>query len=194
MAIFIKNFFPKHDVVAGDVFIPTEIKKKLAEAGVGVIEGLRLGPKKQLPLDSDSFDVVLFLEVLEHVIDDPRHVFSEINRILKHGGYLFLTTPNIAMLFKRLMLLFGKQPQLYISSLKRGYKSERGHFREWTAEELIHLLTDSFCVEKRAYVDAVGTQGLVKERRLLKILYYPYKLLCLVKPSFRSRIVIVCRK
>lgn len=132
--------------------------------------------------------------MLEHVIDDPRHVFSEINRILKIDGYLFLTTPNIAQLFNRLMLLCGKQPQLYLTSLRYGHKSERGHFREWTADELMYLLSKSFRIEKFAYVDALGTQGLVKERSLLRLLYYPYKILCTIKLSFRSTIVMVCRK
>ena len=194
MAVFIKKFFPQHEVVAGDVFIPVGVKRKLTAAGVEVIEKLRMEPKRRLPLDSDSFDVVLFLEVLEHVIDDPRHVFSEINRILKTDGYLFLTTPNIAQLFNRLMLLLGKQPQLYFTSLRYGYKSERGHFREWTLDELTYLLRDSFRIEKCTYVDTLGTTGLVRERKLLRILYYPYKFLCAVKPSFRSTIAMVCRK
>jgi 2-polyprenyl-3-methyl-5-hydroxy-6-metoxy-1,4-benzoquinol methylase len=159
-----------------------------------VIEKLRMEPKRRLPLNSDSFDVVLFLEVLEHIIDDPKHVFSEINRILKAGGYLFMTTPNIAQLFNRLMLLFGKQPQHFISSLRYGYKSARGHFREWTADELINLLKSSFRIEKCTYVDSLGTEGLVRERKLLRAPYYPYKFLCAIKPSFRSTIVMVCRK
>lgn len=194
VAIFIKNFFPQHEVVAGDVSIPAEIKRKLAGACVRVIEDLKIEPDKRLRLESDSFDVVIFLEVLEHVIDDPRHVLSEIYRILKPGGYLFLTTPNIAQLFNRLMLLFGKQPQLYLDSLRYGYRSERGHFREWTAYELMYLLKDSFRIDKCTYVDTLGTQGLVRKRKLLRILYYPYKFLCFVKPSFRSTTLIVCRK
>lgn len=194
IAVFIKKFFPQHEVVAGDVFISVDVKRKLTEAGVGVIEKLRMEPKRRLPLDSDSFDVVLHLEVLEHVIDDPRHVFSEINRILKTGGYLFLTTPNVAQLFNRLMLLFGKQPQLYVSSLRCGHKHERGHFREWTLDELMYLLKDLFKVEKFGYIDSLGTGGMISEKKSLKILYYPYKFLCTVKPSFRSTIAMVCRK
>jgi len=193
-AIFVKEKFPQHEVVAGDVSIPIEIKKKLAEVGVEVMEKLTIESNKRLFLDNDSFDVVLFLEVLEHVIADPRHVLSEINRILRTGGYLVLTTPNIAQLFNRLMLLFGKQPQFYLTSLRHGHKSERGHFREWTADELMCLLKNSFRIEKYAYVDVVGTQGWLRDRKLLRILYYPYKFLCFIKPSFRSTIVIVCRK
>jgi SAM-dependent methyltransferase len=194
MSILIKRNFPQHEIVAGDVSISTKTKEKLIEAGIGVKEGLKLEPSGRLPLETDFFDVVLFFEVLEHIIDDPRHVISEICRILKSGGYLFLTTPNMAWLYNRIMLLIGKQPQPYVSSYRFGYTEEIGHFREYTATELRFLLQNSFRVEKCDYVDIVGTKGLVGERKLLRIAYYPYRLFCLLKPSFRSQIVMVCKK
>ena len=66
--------------------------------------------------------------------------------------------------------------------------------KEWTADELMYLVSGLFKIEKCAYVDSLGTKGLVKERKLLRILYYPYKFSCAIKPSFRSQIAIVCRK
>jgi len=47
---------------------------------------------------------------------------------LKMRGYLILTTPNIASLFRRLKLLLGKQP-IY-----------RHHVREYTMEEVLELI------------------------------------------------------
>ena len=194
IAVSIKQCFPQHNVVASDILISQPIKEKLLQAGVDA-QKMRIEPRKRLPIENDSFDVILFLEVLEHIIDEPPHIFSELHRILKPNGYLFLTTPNIAQLFNRLMLLFGKQPQLYLTSLRHGYgKLERGHFREWTKDELLYLLSHAFRIEKCAYLSSLGTGGLVKEKKLYKILYYPYRLLCAMKPSFRSTIVIVCQK
>jgi len=44
---------------------------------------------------SESFDLILFLEVIEHVSShDILEVMSEIKRLLKKGGVLMLTTPN----------------------------------------------------------------------------------------------------
>ena len=50
------------------------------------------------PYEDATFDVVLFCEILEHLIVDPIKAIAEINRVLKQGGYLILTTPNAARL------------------------------------------------------------------------------------------------
>jgi SAM-dependent methyltransferase len=46
-----------------------------------------------LPFDDGSYDIVLSTQVLEHV-RDPAEVCREMARVLKPGGYLFLTTPQ----------------------------------------------------------------------------------------------------
>ena len=48
-----------------------------------------------LPFRSESVDVVLFVEVIEH-LSEPIKIISEISRILKKGGLAFVTTPNYA--------------------------------------------------------------------------------------------------
>lgn len=194
IALLLKKSFPQHEIVAGDILINKETEEKLASEGVECINGLIIEPQKNIPLESNSFDVIMFLEVLEHVIADPQHIFNEIYRILRPEGYLILTTPNIAQLLNRLMLLVGKQPQIYLTSLNPDSKGTRGHFREWTANELIDLLKTSFKIEKSVYIDTVGTKGLLKRKRMLAILYYPYKLIGLIKPSFRNTIAIMCQK
>jgi len=50
----------------------------------------------------------LFTKVLEHLHYYYAPLFlSKINKALKHGGVLILTTPNIASLFRKLRLLLG---------------------------------------------------------------------------------------
>jgi ubiquinone/menaquinone biosynthesis C-methylase UbiE len=48
-----------------------------------------------LPFPDEYADVVLMVEVIEH-LDAPMKVISEISRILKKGGLVFTTTPNYA--------------------------------------------------------------------------------------------------
>ena len=50
-----------------------------------------------LPFDDGAFDVVLCLDVLEHVslLDQPR-ALQEIARIVKDEGRLFMSVPNLA--------------------------------------------------------------------------------------------------
>ena len=58
-------------------------------------------------------------------------VLSKINKALKLGGVLILTTPNIASLFRRLRLLLGMQPQY------------RFHVHEYTMKEVVALLREA---------------------------------------------------
>jgi 2-polyprenyl-3-methyl-5-hydroxy-6-metoxy-1,4-benzoquinol methylase len=46
-----------------------------------------------LPLQNQSFEVVVAAEVIEH-LENPRFTFREIYRLLKPGGIAIITTPN----------------------------------------------------------------------------------------------------
>lgn len=50
-------------------------------------------PSNALPFEDNSFDKVLFEDVLEHV-DDETGTLREIKRVLRPGGLLVLSTPN----------------------------------------------------------------------------------------------------
>ncbi len=63
-----------------------------------------------LPFDSGAFDAALCLDVLEHVdlLDQPK-ALAEIARILRPGGRLLVSVPNLAHLHSRIrFLLSGK--------------------------------------------------------------------------------------
>lgn len=51
------------------------------------------GVAEQLPFDNETFDVLFFETVFEHV-DSPSRCLNEIYRVLKPGGILYLTTTN----------------------------------------------------------------------------------------------------
>lgn len=59
-------------------------------AGADVVE-----PGAKLPYAENRFDLVVSMEVIEH-LDDPRPWLSELFRVTKPDGMLFLTTPNYA--------------------------------------------------------------------------------------------------
>src|SRR5690606_36293528 len=50
----------------------------------------------------ESFDAVILMEVIEH-LGDPRAMLTHCRRVLKRGGILLVTTPNLASWTARIM-------------------------------------------------------------------------------------------
>ncbi len=63
--------------------------------------------------DDASYDLVILWEVIEHFYTDPMFAMCEINRVLKPGGILFLTTPNLISWVSVLKALVGQSPAFY---------------------------------------------------------------------------------
>lgn len=62
-----------------------------------------------LPFD-EEFDVVVAAEVVEHVVDTEAFL-DNCADVLRLGGLLILTTPNLLFGVNRLLMLFGKKPR-----------------------------------------------------------------------------------
>jgi SAM-dependent methyltransferase len=80
-----------------------------------------------------AYDLIVFMEVLEHLCVPPDLVLAYLRRLLVPGGVLLLTTPNAAWLKNRLKLLCGRNP----FELLRADPENRGHIREYTGAELV---------------------------------------------------------
>jgi ubiquinone/menaquinone biosynthesis C-methylase UbiE len=59
-----------------------------------------------LPYPPSSFDLVTSTEVIEH-LENPRGFFRDVARILKPGGHVLITTPNVLNLKSRLRYLIS---------------------------------------------------------------------------------------
>ncbi|HTS49751.1 MAG TPA: methyltransferase domain-containing protein, partial [Bryobacteraceae bacterium] len=102
--------------------------------------------KDRFPYADSYFSTVLCCELIEHLTADPMHMLSEINRILKPGGHLVLTTPNLASLGSIAAVLDGYHPGFfpaYIRPRAEGQEPEARHNREYTPREVARLLVDS---------------------------------------------------
>jgi SAM-dependent methyltransferase len=59
-----------------------------------------------LPFDSQAFDRVLCLDVLEHLpYEDQPRAFAELHRVLRAGGELLVSVPNLAHLQSRVQFV-----------------------------------------------------------------------------------------
>ncbi|MCW5977846.1 MAG: glycosyltransferase [Bryobacteraceae bacterium] len=98
------------------------------------------------PYADEHFAAVLCCELLEHLAEDPMHMMSEVNRILKPGGHLVLTTPNISSLRAIAAILTGYHPGFfpaYIRPKREGEETDARHNREYTPREIARLLIDA---------------------------------------------------
>jgi len=67
--------------------------------------------KNTIPFPDASFDAVSFSEVLEHLpANGVMPTLREIARVLRPGGVVVATSPNLVSLMNRLLLLLGKSP------------------------------------------------------------------------------------
>lgn len=96
---------------------------------------LKADAAESLPFKDKTFDVVLAAELIEHVFNLDNFIL-EIKRVLKTDGSLVLSTPNMASLGRRLILLFGRNPMIEIGT---GPESA-GHIRYFVKESLFRLL------------------------------------------------------
>lgn len=92
---------------------------------------------ENLPYQESFFDVVVAGEIIEHIFDT--HKFLEnIRIILKQKGHLIISTPNLATLGRRILLLIGKNPMIETSTSYSG----SGHIRYFVKDSLIQLLKE----------------------------------------------------
>lgn len=97
--------------------------------------------KDPLPIPSDSCDIVLFVEVIEHLRINPLYTLRELYRVLKPGGRIILSTPNITPLNKLDFLLGRDYQEDPVEAFKKlETLGHMGHIRLYTLREIRSLL------------------------------------------------------
>ena len=90
----------------------------------------------EFPFPDDSFDVVLFCEMLEHLLMNPLATLAQIRRVLKPSGLMILTTPNVARIENATAMVEGKN----VYGPYSGFGPYGRHNREYTQHELHRLM------------------------------------------------------
>jgi len=135
-------------------------------------KALIIGEGLSLPFADASFDIVICTEVIEHVVE-VRQLVNEINRVLRKGGKLILTTPNLVCVGNRIGMALGKGLKFNPLFFRRGgffplvawplgnmpgkqysfdsirYPEQPLHYRFFTFESLRKLLKHSGFSVKR---------------------------------------------
>jgi SAM-dependent methyltransferase len=95
-----------------------------------------------IPIPTNTFDLILFTEVIEHLRLNPLSVLQELHRMLKPNGLLLLTTPNIT---PSMRLKFFWKEQDYLDDPIEQFKKLKwlghmGHVRLYSYKELKNIL------------------------------------------------------
>ena len=132
--------------------------------------------KDIFPFENNYFDLIIIDQVFEH-IKNIENLTKEISRVLVPNGYLVVSTPNLASLHNRFLLLFGRQPSCI------NIFSE--HIRGFTKEALKKFILNNIKDSKAISFKGVG--------------FYPFlgflaKILAKVFPNLSVYIVFLFKK
>jgi SAM-dependent methyltransferase len=100
------------------------------------VQGVRAQVESGMPFRAEAFATIVAAEVIEHVFD-TQAVVDELARVLRPGGWLALTTPNLVALSGRAQLVLGRSP--HNVEFDAG-PSTSGHIRYFTFDTLEVLL------------------------------------------------------
>ena len=97
------------DIPAGNGLVSSELKKLgaimvSADINEEFSHYIQADMEKPLPFEDESFDSVICLEGIEHILH-PESLFAELARVLRKEGLLIISTPNVQSFYSRYQLL-----------------------------------------------------------------------------------------
>ncbi len=101
--------------------------------------------KDKLPIESNTYDTVVFNEIFEHLRINPIFTMREVLRVLKPNGLLLMSSPNLRSIrgLKHFLLqnrAFSCLGNIYAEYEKLEKLGHMGHVREYTSKEVIDFL------------------------------------------------------
>lgn len=152
---------------------------------------------EELPFKTNTFDFIIFNEVFEHLRINPIFTLKEINRVLKPGGILLLTTPNLYAIHKILMFNLGRSfNDAYDEFNKLNIYGYMGHIREYSVNEVRKFLEKTgFRIENIIYRHDYSFFNYPGFNNIsIKFLGLMVDLLMMIYPNCRRHLAIIAKK
>lgn len=96
--------------------------------------------KQRIACPDETYDLVLCFEVIEHMEIDPMFMISEMNRILRPGGLLYISTPNSISARNVYKILKGFAPHFFMKYSRKA--TYHRHNIEYAPHQLGDLLSN----------------------------------------------------
>jgi 2-polyprenyl-3-methyl-5-hydroxy-6-metoxy-1,4-benzoquinol methylase len=134
-----------------DQFVPRDIPIKKVDLNAELLE------------PPGSADAILALEVIEH-LENPRAFLREAARVLKPGGGLVLSTPNVATIGSKLRFAVNEELELFFNDEGRTRDpfcdEASGHISPLLPWLLVMFVKDAgLTVSKRSYTTRWGVRS-----------------------------------
>jgi len=129
--------------VTGCDIAPERYASAIRSAGLDVVKCNI--ETERLPFADASFDAAIFNELFEHLRINPIFTLTELLRVLKPGGILTLSTPNLKSLGGITNFMFADRAfsccaGIYAEYRKLDELGHMGHVREYTPTEVVEFL------------------------------------------------------
>jgi SAM-dependent methyltransferase len=137
---------PIDSYTLGDISLPRVegIRKNLSDSRLLALE---LDAEEIPTSEHGKYDAVIMIALVEHLVD-PIRAMTQVRKLLKPQGFVYLDTPNIAKYTQRLKLLRGRFPST--GSTNEGLLTfggqptdlhDEGHLHYFTYRSLSLMLT-----------------------------------------------------
>ena len=127
----IHSLFPGIEIYGVDLIPQSEVPAFVHYTRVDLENG-------RLPFENNSFDAVLAIYVLEH-IQNAIKLGTEINRIMKNGGLIFIEVPNWTTMFVPSFGFHRVQHNPF------NFFDDPSHVKIWTKQSLFEFLDQGCC-------------------------------------------------
>lgn len=122
----------------------------------GLIGNVKIGDATNIPYKDNKFDIVLAMDILEHIKDDELSI-KEIRRVLKDGGLAIIFVPAFNF-------LWGKSDEL------------GRHYRRYRLKDLkLKIKNNGFYIIKASYFNFFLFAPIMFARFFIRILSIPIK-------------------
>jgi 2-polyprenyl-3-methyl-5-hydroxy-6-metoxy-1,4-benzoquinol methylase len=103
---------------------------------------------------ANDFDAICCLETIEHV-ENPRSLLRQCNKILKPGGMLFISTPDVSGIYSRVKFFFTGEFAMFNEATYRTI----GHITPISHWQMIRMLKETE-LEIMEQIDYDGSFGI----------------------------------
>lgn len=134
---------------------------------------------KRIELEDKSVDVIIAGEIIEHLFT-PFKFLKECHRILKEGGIIVISTPNLCSLKNRFKVAFGNLPE-YCAEPLIDESCER-HIVDYNIKSLKKMFASS-----SLFIEEITSNGIITHSKKIFPLF-------LTPPSFGETLIIKARK